>query len=423
MRIKAFILFTVLLAALNASGQNEQQIDSLRADSVAAAQFIPIVYDSITYTHQPTEAEILMSLPIVQKMPSWMSNYLISLLSGNVDRTREKKVDLALTAIPTYTREAGWGLSGIATGLYRANRNDTLPNPSDFFVQFNASLNGFYVLTIKGNHLFTDNRSRLSYKSEIYRKNLDFWGITAQETAVNPKTKYDRRQIDFQFDYTYKLNNAFDIGAQLRCDYTNAYRLDNPDYLLGKPREYYVTGLGLSIQLDTRDNLVTPTRGVHIAYKPMIYPQFAGNAHATFHSHNIIANYYQKLWKGSVLAFDFFTKLNSSETPWTMYEMMASDGIRMRGYYMGSTIDKNQITAQVELRQHIWYRFGITAWGGTASLFPSINDIWDKDRKLRWQYNYGVGLRVEFKHNVNIRVDLGFGEHTRGVLFAIGEAF
>ena len=155
----------------------------------------------------------------------------------------------------------------------------------------------------------------------------------------------------------------------------------------------------------------------------MIYPQFAGNAHATFHSHNIIANYYQKLWKGSVLAFDLFTKLNSSETPWTMYEMMASDGIRMRGYYMGSTIDKNQITAQVELRQHIWYRIGVTAWGGTASLFPSVKDLWDKERKLSWQYNYGVGLRLEFKHNVNIRVDLGFGEHTRGVLFAIGEAF
>ena len=106
-----------------------------------------------------------------------------------------------------------------------------------------------------------------------------------------------------------------------------------------------------------------------------------------------------------------------------MREMIASDGIRMRGYYMGSTIDNNQIAAQIELRQHIWYRIGVTAWGGTASLFPSLSDFKHTETKPYWQYNYGVGLRIEFKHNVNARIDLGFGKGTKGILFAIGEAF
>lgn len=48
-----------------------------------------------------------------------------------------------------------------------------------------------------------------------------------------------------------------------------------------------------------------------------------------------------------------------------MREMIAADGSRMRGYYMGSYIDNNQIATQIELRQHIWDRFGIVAWEAT----------------------------------------------------------
>lgn len=420
MRQKIIIILSTVLITFNMLGQ---QTDSLHIDSTLIVQSVSSVNNNQPSNSQISEADLFMSLPIVQKLPDWLSNYLSSLLSGHVDRTREKTVDVTFGALPSYTREAGFGIGAVATGLYRANRNDTLPNPSDFYASINASLNGFYVLTFQGNHLFPDNKSRLSYKTEIYSKNLDFWGITAQETAKNPKSKYNRRQLDLQAEYIYKINRNFYAGAQLRCNYTDAVDIDNHEYMLGERNQYYVTGLGLSFEFDTRDNLVTPTRGVHLAYKPMIYPQFIGNAHTTFHSHTFIANYYQKLWKGSILAFDFYTTLNSKNTPWTMREMMASDGVRMRGYYMGSTIDNNQIAGQIELRQHIWYRIGATAWIGTASLFSSLNEFKHSETMPYWQYNYGVGLRIEFKHNVNARIDLGFGKNTKGVLFAIGEAF
>ena len=37
--------------------------------------------------------------------------------------------------------------------------------------------------------------------------------------------------------------------------------------------------------------------------------------------------------------------------------------------------------------------------------------------------NYGVGVRLEFKHNVNIRLDYGFGKETAGFVFQFAEAF
>ncbi len=106
-----------------------------------------------------------------------------------------------------------------------------------------------------------------------------------------------------------------------------------------------------------------------------------------------------------------------------MREMLASDGIRMRGYYMGSTMDNSQIASQIEYRQHVWKRLGFVIWGGGATLFSSIKDLKEHNIKPEWLHNFGIGLRFEFKHNVNARIDYGFGQGTSGIVFAIGEAF
>lgn len=357
---------------------------------------------------------------VISKLPSWLQNYASSLLAGNVDKTFEKKVDMSWGIIPSYRHEDGFGLLGAGTGQYRVNRKDSTLAPSDFTISLNASLNGFFVLDIYGNHLFPDHKSRLSYEIELYRKRLEFWGITSAETAINPQSIYDRRQIDIKAKYIYNFTNKFYSGVAIQANYTDAN--NEHEYLLGNKLGYYVTGLGLSFEYDTRDHLITPSKGIHVVYKPMIFPQFLGNAGATFHSHNFIFNGYMKMWKGSVLAFDWYTKINSERTPWTMREMISADGIRMRGYYMGRIVDNNQVTAQIEYRQQVWNRFGIVLWGGYGTLFPDFDALKDY-KNLQWYPNYGVGLRFEFKKNVNLRADYGFGKDTSGLIVTIGEAF
>ena len=59
------------------------------------------------------------------------------------------------------------------------------------------------------------------------------------------------------------------------------------------------------------------------------------------------------------------------------------------------------------------------AWVGGGTVFPSF-------RKLEFKNilpNYGLGLRIEFKHNVNVRIDCGFGKDTAGFVFQFAEAF
>lgn len=416
-RIILCIIFSLVVVTIYAQHPNLLYPDSVNQ--------VPIYVEPAPQVTQKAKSktEYADSIEVIRKTPQWFREYLSSLIRGHVDRTREKKVDMGFAITPSYTREAGFGIGGAATGLYRMDRNDTLPNPSDFFASINASLNGVYVFTFKGNNLFPDNKSRLSYKFEIYKKSLNFWGITSEETANNRVSQYDRRQIDLQTEYIYKVNRNFYAGVQVRNNYTDACNVLNPEYLLNERAQYCVNGVGLSFEFDTRDNLVTPTKGLHIAYKPMVFLKALGNAESTFYSHTFITNYYQRLWKGAVLAFDWYMKLNSSSTPWTMREMIASDGVRMRGYYMGSTIDNNQIASQIEYRQHVHKRIGFTLWAGGATIFSSFEQLHKQEIKPEWLHNFGVGLRFEFKHNVNARIDYGFGQGTSGILFAIGEAF
>ena len=134
---------------------------------------------------------------------------------------------------------------------------------------------------------------------------------------------------------------------------------------------------------------------------------------------NIHVDAYNRMWSGSVLAFDLYGQFNNQYTPWPLREELGSGDSRMRGYYGGRYIDCNQMTAQLELRQHIYSRIGCVAWMGCGTVFPSFD-------KLKVEHilpNYGIGLRIEFKHNVNVRIDYGFGKDTAGFLFQFAEAF
>lgn len=390
---------------------------ALLSFSLLMASVAPLEGDSLLVA--TNEVSMSDSIPVFNKAPKWAKDWLNSLIRGHIDRTRERRLDLSFAVTPSYTREAGFGIGGAATGLYRLNRLDSITPPSDVFASLNASINGFFVLTIRGNTIFRNDKSRLSYKLESYIKALDFWGIRSADCDINHKSSYTRRQIDLQSEYVVRLPKNFFIGLQTRFDYTDARNVKAPDYFLGERPQYFTTGIGALIEWDSRDNILTPTRGAHFAFKPMVYPAFLGNSNTTAYSYNFIANAYISIGRHSTVAFDLYAKSNSSRIPWTLREQLASDGVRMRGYYMGRYIDCNQLTFQAEYRQHIYKRFGAVAWGGVGSVFDHPKNF----KNAQWLYNFGFGLRFEFKHNVNARIDYGFGKHTSGILFAIGEAF
>ena len=92
----------------------------------------------------------------------------------------------------------------------------------------------------------------------------------------------------------------------------------------------------------------------------------------------------------------------------------------MRGYIEGRYRDKHKVEAQVELRQHVWKRNGVVVWAGFGTVFNKFSAL----RFDRLLPNFGLGYRWEFKKDVNVRLDYGFGKSgQKGFMFNINEAF
>lgn len=341
-----------------------------------------------------------------------------SLVRGNIDRSFEQALDVSIAGAPYYNQEAGFGLGIMGAGLYRLDRTDSVMPPSNITLSGNVSLKGFYGIYLFGNNYFKGNRSRLSYELYFNNKVLNFWGIDYNACKINPVIDYTRKRIKVYGDYSYKITSNFRIGGIIDFSHDFITKIDDELYLNNEKLSYTAAGAGVSFQYDSRDFIPNPKRGMFILIQEVIYPEALGTCGKTIFRTDFTFDFFKQIWKGGILAYDLNGRFNNGNVPWAMkYEL--GGGNRMRGYYTGRYIDNNIISTQMELRQHLFKRFGGAAWVGAGTVFPDFGSF-------AWKNvlpTYGLGLRWEFKHNMNLRIDYAFGKQSGGFILSISEAF
>jgi hypothetical protein len=126
-------------------------------------------------------------------------------------------------------------------------------------------------------------------------------------------------------------------------------------------------------------------------------------------------------WKKHVIAVQATTTATGGNTPY--YELAKMGGEKqMRGYYEGAYRDKVLLDGQVEYRLPVWNIFGVVGWIGTGRVAPA----YDKLSFDGWKLSYGGGIRirVDTKHNTNLRIDFGYGPNgISAAYFNFAEAF
>ena len=348
---------------------------------------------------------------------SLLRSYWHSLIYGNVDRSYERDFDITFGIALTYTQEGGIGLGGTLTGIYRLDKTDSLMMPSNIILNASASIKGFYVIEANGSNYF--RKGRLVYNFRFSRKNLDFWGIRFNECSANPKGGYTRMQFRTDIDYIYGPGRSFSIGTGIRINYARASAVTPATYLDGQSGKSFLAGINASLLYDTRDSHTNPSEGIYILLRGTLWPEFLSDREDTFVSGGITASAYHTIWKGGVIAGDIYLYMNEKDCPWNLREEISGYPGRMRGYYVGRYIDSCQLCAQMELRQRIYRRIGAVAWAGIGTLFPTVSG-------LKWAHmlpNWGTGLRFEYKKDINLRADIGFGRKVWGLSFGFSEAF
>ena len=349
---------------------------------------------------------------------SWVNRILDYFNDSNKNK-KHKRFDFSVIGGPHYASDTKFGLGLVAAGLYRTDPNDSILPPSNVSLYGDVSSVGFYMLGVRGNHIAPKGRYRIDYHLYFYSFPADFWGI-GYEMGDNDANKSDmkRWQAQAEVSFLFRVADNFYIGPMASYDYVIGKHIERPELLQGMDQHTWNVGAGVSLVYDNRDNLTNPHRGIYLNINQMFRPRFMGNDYA-FSTTAFRFDAYQRLGKGTVLAEDIGANLNFGNPSWGM--MAELGGTRsMRGYYEGRYRDKHSLEATVELRQHVWKRNGIVVWVGAGTIFPKFSAL----RSKQILPNAGVGYRWEFKKNVNVRLDYGFGKSGQsGFLFNINEAF
>ena len=331
----------------------------------------------------------------------------------------DRKFDFSILGGPHYNTNTKLGLGLVAAGLYNTDRSDSLMRTSNVSLFGDVSTVGFYMLGVRGLHIFPGRRYRLDYTVSFSSFPSKFWGMGfSMGDESGNESDMDRLQAQAKATFLIRVTDGLYAGPLAAYDYVLATDVERPELLCGMDTRTHNVGVGLAVVYDTRDVTTNPRRGVYASVEQTFRPRFMGNDYA-FSTTEVRADAYCGLWRGATLAADLRSSLNFGNPSWAMMAKLGGP-YSMRGYYEGRYRDKHKVEAQVELRQHVWRRNGVVVWVGAGTVFSKFSQV----RTAHVLPNYGLGYRWEFKKNVNVRLDYGFGKSGQsGFMFNINEAF
>ena len=411
-RFRAYILVLLSLLSVEAMAQK---------DSI-----LVVGRDTVAYRYTPIDGG-------TTKTRKGWDRFVKYIADSGTDQSFERKVDMTFVPTLYYSSSTSAGLAVMAAGLYRLDKQNRNIPASDISVYATASLTGFYRVGVKGNNIFRNDNQRIVYNAEFFSMPTEFWGVGYDAAMTNSSMRYlaSRTIVDVRFLQRVTKGLYLGVGVDFNYHFGRfggkrnfVAESDFVARLGGERIEYNATGISLFVEFDTRDAISNPQRGVYLGVQAKVRPKGMGNIGHTLWSGRLVFDYYQRLWRGAVLALDLRGEVNSKGTPW-VYNASIGGTSAMRGYYAGRFNDLCAITLQAELRQRIYKGFGAVAWGGAGNVFSTFGSFdWHKTLPT-----YGVGLRYEVKRGLNIRLDYGFGgkdSHGKlihGAVFSFNEAF
>ena len=371
---------------------------------------------------------LLLALPRAGRADSGQPDTIVSRPRGPVARLVDylsttnrpdttRRFDLSLIGGPYYSSENKLGMGLVAAGLYHGHPHDTLTSQVNLYVD--VSVTGYYKLGVDGIHYVGAAGHRLVYEASFESMPDRYWGMGyAAGSNDDTETKYKKchAQLDGALLLRLPVAHLY-VGPHVMADYLAARHIANATLWGGQRLHTFTASVGMKAEYDTRDSRYNAHRGLYAALDQLFAPRFLGN-HYAFASTELRCNGYVGVWKGGTLAGSLHTRLTYGDTPWGLMAKVGGS-YTLRGYWEGRYNDKCAADATVELRQRVYGRHGAVAWAGVGEVFAHPRNLFAGHALP----NAGLGYRWEFKKDVNIRLDCGFGRHGYGIIFNLNEAF
>ena len=374
-------------------------------------------------------------------------------------QTKETKPPKRITILPVpvlfYQQEtgAGYGLGGLLSGRLGT---DTLTRASNMRVQFwttqkSQSLVQFVHTIYSPGEKYYLNGEISSYKNRLYyfgigndapqvqnsnRSFLDFQLFIINQRVQKSIAKNQFLGLQYRLSRAYNLSQeqgrVNDDGDEIKPtgSSTQNYFLQDPRIRqdLRQTLNFSLSGVGPVYTYDSRDVALAASKGSLLDLQVMFNGKFVGSDY-NFVRYQVDARHYQRTFSDkTILALQVLGQFHSGNVPWyglagigaNLGGTLYNNANLMRGIYEQRFRDRQMVSAQAELRQHLFWRIDGAAFLGAGQVGYNLSD-----------YSFGgihtaggIGARFNFirRDRVNLRFDYAFGTDP-GFYFAIGEAF
>ncbi|HEV3326455.1 MAG TPA: BamA/TamA family outer membrane protein, partial [Puia sp.] len=255
--------------------------------------------------------------------------------------------------------ETGWSFGGAGAGTFRFNSRDTLTRTSNAEAVALYTTRHQFVAAVNGSIYFPGERfivnEQLSYSSFPD----EFWGLgkkapDSNEESYSFKQYYAYLHPQYPIIKNLFLGVVYQYQRVFNINYQQGGLFDTQN-VLGR-QGYNISGLGLSVTYDTRNNAFSPDKGAMFQfYFDQFAPIFGSNYLYT--SYVLDLRRFITIYRGQVLALQMLGNFNSGAVPLRSLAALGGSST-MRGYYAGRYRDKNAGVLQAEYRVPLFWRIG-----------------------------------------------------------------
>ena len=341
-----------------------------------------------------------------------------------LDDTLPKGVSSRTLAFPFIIRspETSWGFGGAGAFFFKSKKDDDKIRTSDINLLFLYTLREQTVIVIGSTIFFPEEKGIFRFQGSFSNYPDKFWGL-GNDATNNTKEDYSLKQVFFNPQYIIKLYKNLFIGASFELqNVTDFSYLDGGVFDSQKIKGTnggLTSGAGILFTWDTRNNSYSPSHGVFAEVNMTRFTkQFGSNF--DFSSYMVDIRKFMPTGRNRVLAFQALAKANHGPTPFRYLSMLGGTEM-MRGLYKGRYSDQNMFAIQSEIRQYLFWRFGLAGFVSAGQVSNHFNNFGLSD----FHYAYGLGLRLvlQEKEKLNLRVDFGFSKKSSGIYVILKEAF
>jgi outer membrane protein assembly factor BamA len=319
--------------------------------------------------------------------------------------------------------ETGWSFGLASAATFHLKSRDTAIRTSNAQALALYTTRSQFVMAINGSIYFPGERFILNEQLSYSSFPDDFWGL-GKRAPDTSKESYKFKQYYVYLHPQFLIAKSLFLGVPyqfqrvLDVDYRHGGLFDTQN-VLGR-NGYHISGLGLSLTYDTRNNAFSPDKGMMAQFYFDHFASVFGSDYQ-YTSYVIDLRRFLRIYKQQVLAIQIFGSFNTGETPLRSLSYLGGANT-MRGYYAGRFRDKNAAVVQAEYRFPLFWRIGGVGFADAGNVGPELTDI----NFRHFKYSYGGGLRVALnqKEKLNLRLDYGVAKgSSQGFYLQLGEAF